>query len=90
MYVEELVGPSTITTLPEQTLAAFLDHGRAAPTLVEGVDAAAQHLGRLCALGVDPGQIGADLERDAVMRFRRSQTAAVESVAARLSRAHLA
>ena len=37
MYVDDLIGPHTVNTVPPQTLVAFLDHGKMAPTLTEGV-----------------------------------------------------
>ena len=85
MYVEELVGRSTVTTLPSATLDAFLDHGRAAPTLTQGVEEAAGHMLQLAAAGVDVDAIGRELERDGVERFRRSQREAVDSVAATIA-----
>ena len=47
LYVEELIGPDTVNTMPEETLLAFQDHGRVAPTLERGVDEAHRLLERL-------------------------------------------
>src|SRR3712207_2902530 len=40
IYVEELIGPQTVNTMPEETIRAFQDHGRVAPTLEQGIDEA--------------------------------------------------
>jgi transaldolase len=86
MYVEELVGADTVTTLPEPTLDAFLDHGRVRPTLARFADEAERHLLDLVAAGVDVTALTRELERDGVRRFQRSQTAAVDAVATSLER----
>jgi transaldolase len=87
MYVEELIGPETVTTLPEPTLDAFLDHGRVAPTLVADVDDAAQHVRELETVGVDVAALATELERDGVRRFRRSQSDAVDAIWLSIARA---
>lgn len=52
LYVEQLVGPDTVNTVPPKTLAAFLDHGKVAPTLTADVDQAHGQLDALEAVGV--------------------------------------
>ncbi len=52
LYIEELIGPDTVNTVPPKTLAAFLDHGTVATTLTQGVDEAQSQLRQLEALGV--------------------------------------
>ncbi|MCR9159779.1 MAG: bifunctional transaldolase/phosoglucose isomerase [Nannocystaceae bacterium] len=52
LYVEELVGPQTVNTVPPKTLAAFLDHGKVATTLTEDVDRAHARLDALERTGV--------------------------------------
>ena len=47
MYVEELIGPETVNTLPPKTLAAFRDHGRVRQTLQEGVEQADADIAQL-------------------------------------------
>ena len=49
LYVDELIGPDTVNTLPEPTIAAFADHGRVARTLDAGVEEAAEVMRRLAA-----------------------------------------
>ena len=69
LYVEPLIGPESINTLPDATLAAFRDHGRAAATLSEGMDAALAHLDALEALGIDITEVGETLQVDGVHLF---------------------
>ncbi len=69
LYVEELIGPETVNTLPPETLAAFKDHGRVAPTLLAGLDRAAAPLERLAAVGVDLDQATDELQREGVRKF---------------------
>jgi transaldolase len=71
-YVEPLIGPYTINTMPTATLAAFNDHGRVAETLEEGVDEARAHLAELAALGVNLTDITDQLEREGVASFSKS------------------
>lgn len=69
LYVEPLIGPDTINTLPPATLAAFNDHGKVAPTLGSGIDTARQQLAELEALGVDLATAARQLEIDGVKAF---------------------
>jgi transaldolase len=71
-YVDELIGPSTISTLPEATIAAFEDHGHLARTLDSRVDDAVTVMSRLAAIGIDIEAIGPILEDRAVARFSQS------------------
>jgi len=52
LYVEELIGPDTVNTIPPVTLDAFRDHGHARPTLEQGVDAARETLNKLARSGI--------------------------------------
>jgi transaldolase len=69
LYVEALIGPETITTLPDATLAAFRDHGHAAATLVTGMNQAQADAEALAALGIDLEEVGETLQRDGVRLF---------------------
>ena len=60
LYVDELIGPDTVNTLPELTIAAFEDHGTLARTIDTGVDEAAEVMRRLAAVGVDMDDVGPD------------------------------
>jgi transaldolase len=69
MYVDSLIGPHTVNTVPLQTLEAFVDHGRLAETVTGGVAEAAQLMNELAATGIDMEQVTADLLRDGVKAF---------------------
>ncbi len=69
VYVEELIGPHTVNTLPPKTLAAFRDHGTAEARLGHGLDEAQATLDALGELGIDLGQIAATLEADGIDSF---------------------
>jgi transaldolase len=69
LYVEELIGPRTVNTLPPETLEAFREHGEARPSLSEGVAEAEGRLARLADLGIDLGEVTADLQREGIEKF---------------------
>src|SRR5438445_10783133 len=72
LYVDELIGPDTVNTLPEQTIEAFEDHGRLARTVDEGADEAQRALDRLEELGVSMHEVGLTLEDEGVAAFSKS------------------
>ncbi len=72
LYVEPLMGPETINTLPDKTLDALRDHGRVEARLTEGVADAEAHLVRLEHLGLSPGGIGEELQQEGVRLFVES------------------
>jgi transaldolase len=83
VYVEELVGPDTVNTMPPQTVKAFLDHGQVRPgSLMEDVQGAEQTLANLEALGISMGIVTAELELEGVKSFADAYTALLEAVAA--------
>jgi transaldolase len=69
MYVEELIGPHTVNTMPEETIVAFQDHGRVADTLEQGIDEAKQVLEDLRDAGIDYDDVTDTLEREGVQKF---------------------
>jgi transaldolase len=70
IYVEELIGPQTVNTMPMETLVAFRDHGEVrGATLLEGVVEARQLLADLAAAGVDYDDVVATLEAEGVDKF---------------------
>jgi transaldolase len=71
-YVEELIGPQTVTTLPLATLEAFEEHGRVAETLARDVERAALTLDDLALAGLDLARLTDELERDGIDQFARS------------------
>ncbi len=72
LYVEELIGPDTVTTLPPTTLYAFRDHGRVRPSLQEGLEQARAALARLNELGIDLKAITEQLQTEGVRAFAAS------------------
>jgi transaldolase len=72
VYVEELIGPHTINTIPPATLNAFRDHGRVQPTLEAGEQDAENALARLAELDIDLGAITEKLLADGIIAFTRS------------------
>jgi transaldolase len=69
MYVEELIGPATINTMPEETIEAFQDHGKASLTLTQGIDEARKLLDDLREAGIDYDDVVATVEREGVDKF---------------------
>jgi len=80
MYVEELIGPDTIDTVPNATLAAFLDHGRVRPSLDEYVYGARHDLDELEELGIDFDQVTDELEVEGVESFVKSYDGLLEVI----------
>jgi transaldolase len=71
-YVEELIGPQTVSTLPERTLDAFQDHGTVARTIDVGVPDALGVMEELKGTGIDMDEVGLTLEEQGVAGFKRS------------------
>jgi transaldolase len=88
LYVEELLGPETISTMPEETIRAFQDHGRLELRLESDVDEAQSLFNQLYAAGVDYDDVVATLEREGVEKFIASFNQLLEGVADK--RRHLA
>jgi transaldolase len=72
LYVEELIGPETVDTMPEETIRAFQDHGRVAETLTKDVDAARRLFDDLKQAGIDYDDVVVTLEREGVQKFADS------------------
>lgn len=72
MYVDNLIGPGTVNTLPETTIAAFEDHGRLSRTIDTNVDEAIDTMERIAAVGVDLADVGRTLEARGVAKFAES------------------
>jgi transaldolase len=72
LYVEELVGPATVNTMPFETITAFQDHGVSRETITEGVDDARTLLEALASAGVDYDDVTDTLEREGVQKFSDS------------------
>jgi transaldolase len=69
IYVEELIGPDTVDTVPPQTLVAFLDHGQVRASLEENIEEARQALAGLEQLGISMDQVTSQLEVEGVNSF---------------------
>jgi transaldolase len=82
-YVEQLVGPRTVNTMPRATAEAFLDHGRVADTLVHDIEGAHATMDRFRAAGVDYDDVVAVLEREGVEKFSASFQELLDGVAAK-------
>ena len=72
LYVDSLIGPDTVNTLPEATIAAFEDHGTIARTIDEGADDAGAVMDALAEAGVDMDDVGRTLEDQGVASFHES------------------
>ncbi|HZC99549.1 MAG TPA: transaldolase [Actinomycetes bacterium] len=83
LYVDHLIGPDTVNTLPEATIAAFEDHGRLARAIDTGVDEAAEVLRRLAAVGIDMDDVGRTLEAAGVASFHESFAAVLGALEAK-------
>jgi len=79
-YVDELIGPHTVNTIPPKTLDAFGDHGVAAMTLTADLDAARQVMDDLAGLGISMPDITQKLEENGVQSFADAFTVLLESV----------
>lgn len=84
MYVEQLIGPGTVNTMPPETVSAFLDHGEVARTIDDDVDRARRTLQAFADAGVDYDDVVQTLEREGVDKFKDSGQQLIESVAANL------
>jgi transaldolase/glucose-6-phosphate isomerase len=71
-YVEALIGPATVNTVPEETLNAYRDHGDPASRLQEGLVEAQHVLTRLSSLGIDLEAVTQQLEDEGVEKFNKA------------------
>jgi transaldolase len=85
MYVEELIGPETVNTMPKETIEAFQDHGRVALTLEQGLDEARKVFRDLGAARVDYDDVTDTLEREGVQKFADSFADLLEGIEAKRS-----
>ncbi len=71
-YVDELIGPDTVNTMPPATMDAFRDHGKAAATLEANLDEARDAVNKLKAAGIDLLEVGDELQVEGVDLFKKS------------------
>ena len=86
IYVDELIGPQTVNTLPPATVDSFIDHGKAAETLSLGVDEARRQIEQLKTLGIDLNAITQKLQDDGVIAFAKPFDALMRSLAEKRDR----
>ena len=84
LYVEELIGPDVVNTMPEHTLRAFADHGEVTPTLAADPTAAARILAGAHAAGVDLTSVTDELEREGVQSFCDSYRQLLDCIESKL------
>ena len=72
LYVDTLIGPDTVNTLPDSTLAAFLDHGRVGRTVDADFGAAHGVLDQVTSVGVDLDEVAFSLEAEGLASFAKS------------------
>jgi transaldolase len=83
MYVEELIGPQTVNTMPKETIEAFQEHGEVRLTLEEGLDEARRLFDELGAAGIDYDDVTRVLEEEGVQKFADSFDELLEGVSAK-------
>ncbi len=86
LYIEELIGPDTVNTVPPKTLDAFRDHGSVAPKLTQGLADASKQLAALAEVGVSLGDITDKLEADGIASFTEAFDRLLEAIASERAR----
>jgi transaldolase len=81
LYVEELIGPATVNTMPLETVEAVEDHAKVEQTLERDIDGARATFDRFREAGVDPDDVVAVLEREGVEKFAASFRELLDGVA---------
>jgi transaldolase len=83
LYVEELIGPETVDTMPEETIRAFQEHGEVALSLERDVGGARRVLERFAEAGIDYDDVTDTLEREGVQKFADSFVELLEGIRAK-------
>ena len=81
LYVEELIGPETISTMPADTIRAFQDHGRVEVRLESDLQQAQYLFNQLYAAGIDYRDVVATLEREGIDKFVASFNQLLQGIA---------
>jgi transaldolase/transaldolase/glucose-6-phosphate isomerase len=79
-YVEALIGPETINTIPIETLEAFNDHGKAESHLEDHVDTATDVLAQLEEKGIDVESVAQKLEHEGIEKFNKAYDKLLEAI----------
>jgi transaldolase len=85
LYVDNLIGPDTVDTMPDATISAFQDHGHIARTIDQGLDEARATLESLSRAGVDLAMLSSTLEREGVEAFAKSFQDALSAIEMKLA-----
>jgi transaldolase len=80
LYLDALIGPDTINTVPPETLSRFDDHGTVAPTLTGHEEDARERMERLARLGVDFDDVTRALEDEGIEKFSKSYAALLAAI----------
>ncbi len=72
LYVDELIGPDTVNTMPDSTIEAFADHGTLRRRVDADVDECEEAWAKLAEVGVDMADVSEQLEREGVSSFQKS------------------
>ncbi len=80
LYIDRLIGPHTINTIPPETLQAFLDHGTVARTVDATLDQARAKIARLAAIGIDLDELTDELLVEGVQKFAEAFDALIASI----------
>jgi transaldolase len=80
LYLDALIGPDTINTVPPDTLHKFDDHGTVAPTLAGNEADARARMERLARLGVDFDDVTEVLEDEGIEKFEKSYAALLAAI----------
>jgi transaldolase len=81
LYVEELIGPDTVNTLPLPTIDAFRDHGEVRASITEDIEGARADLAALPGEGIDLDDVCAKLQTEGVRKFSDSYDALLDGLA---------
>jgi transaldolase len=84
MYVDELIGPNTINTIPPKTLLAFLEHGTVERTIDQDLDGSRKVFADLAVLGIDLLEVTQELEDEGVKSFADAFTSLLDSLDAKI------
>ena len=83
MYIDSLIGPDTVNTVPPTTYVAYKDHGQPRETLTEGLHEAEQQMAMLKNIGIDLDAVTNKLEDDGVQSFATSFTNLLNAISAK-------
>jgi transaldolase len=80
LYVDTLIGPDTVNTMPPATLESFLDHGSVANTVTNDLDGARSRMAALAGLNIDLAAVTERLQDEGVVAFANAFTALMQSI----------